>query len=175
MAGDEDRRAFRDAVGDVRPLRSDRVAARPPPPPPVARSRRAAEREVIEAMGRAVPDADVLSGGEPLWYARPGVQERVLRKLRRGQLAVRAELDLHGLTVPMARAALAAFLDRCRAEDLRCVRIVHGKGLRSGSRGPVLRGQVARWLQRRGDVLAYCSARPADGGSGALYVLLARR
>ncbi len=175
MAARDERTLFREVVGPVRPVRCDRVPARPPPPPPVARSRRAAEREVIEAMGRAVPDADVLAGGETLWYARPGIQERVLRKLRRGQLAVRAELDLHGMTVPMAKAALASFIERARAADLRCVRIVHGKGLRSGSRGPVLRAQVGRWLQRRDDVLAFCSARPADGGSGALYVLLARR
>ncbi len=172
---DEESRLFREAVGPVRRLRDDRVPARRSPPPPEARSRRAAEREVIEALGRAVPDADVLSGCEPVWYARSGVQERVLRKLRRGQLAVQAELDLHGMTVPVAREALARFLDRSRAAGLRCVRVIPGKGLRSGSRGPVLRAAVSRWLQRRGDVLAFCSARPADGGSGALYVLLSRR
>lgn len=110
--------------------------------------------------------------GEELEFRQPGVQLAVMRKLRRGQLACQAELDLHGLSLAQARQQLSAFLAQVSARGLRCVRVIHGKGLRSSPRGPVLKPNVARWLQQRQEILAYCSARPVDGGSGALYVLL---
>jgi DNA-nicking Smr family endonuclease len=105
-------------------------------------------------------------------YGRPGLQRRILRRLRRGHYSLAAELDLHGMTVPVARVALQAFLQECRRRDLRCVRIIHGKGRRSSNEGPVLKVKVDRWLRQREDVLAFCSAQPADGGTGAIYVLL---
>jgi DNA-nicking Smr family endonuclease len=97
----------------------------------------------------------------------------VLRKLRRGQYRVQAELDLHGLTVPEAKEELRAFLADALEHHIRCVRVIHGKGLRSGHRGPVLKGVVSNVLRRVGPVLAYVSARHVDGGTGAVYVLLA--
>ena len=106
-------------------------------------------------------------------FARPGVQSAVLKKLRRGQYRVQAELDLHGLTVAEAKSALRGFLARALAQHARCVRVIHGKGLRSGHRGPVLKSTVAAVLRRTGAVLAYSSARQVDGGTGAVYVLLA--
>src|SRR5262249_21417756 len=122
-------------------------------------------------------DADAadpqLASGEELVFAREGIQNGVLRKLRRGQYRVQAEIDLHGLTVPEAKQELRSFLAHALEQHFRCVRIIHGKGLRSGHRGPVLKSAVSGVLKRVGPVLAYVSARQVDGGTGAVYVLLA--
>lgn len=170
---DDERELFREAMAEVAPLASDRRA--PDAPRPEAR---AAQREADEADARAAlesgalddPDADP---AEELTHMRPGLQRRVWRRLRRGQYAVEAELDLHGMTRAQAAVALEQFLRDCRQRRMGCVRIVHGKGRRSDQLGPVLKPAVAGWLRRRAKVLAFCSARPVDGGSGALYVLLA--
>jgi len=169
---DEDTALFRGAVRDARVLPGDRVERRAPPPPPRAEFRRRDERAVVRQLGECEPtDADVETG-EELSYGRPGLRPGVLRRLRRGQYPLQAALDLHGLTVREAHAALADFLRECAGTGARCVRVIHGKGLRSAHRGPVLKGKVNLWLRRRDDVLAFVSARPADGGTGAVYVLL---
>ncbi len=167
-----DAELFRTAMADVRPLRQDKVAESAPPPPPIPRQALADQREVMETLLSDDYDPEALETGEELVYCKPGLQRRVLRKLRRGHYSLAGELDLHGMTVPMAREALRAFLGLCRARDYRCVRIIHGKGRRSSNRGPVLKAKVDHWLRQRDDVLAFCSARPADGGNGAVYVLL---
>jgi DNA-nicking Smr family endonuclease len=113
-----------------------------------------------------------LASGEELVFHQPGVPTSVVRKLRRGHYRVQAEIDLHGLTVPEAKQALREFLAEALFQHIRCVRIIHGKGLRSGHRGPVLKGAVAGVLRRTGAVVAYVSARQVDGGTGAVYVLL---
>ncbi|MGH8503098.1 MAG: Smr/MutS family protein, partial [Gammaproteobacteria bacterium] len=113
--------------------------------------------------------------GDALQYCRPGVRKTVMRKLKKGQYRVGAELDLHGLSARSAQAALTGFIQDARAADTRCVRIIHGKGRRSSNRGPVIKPLAGAWLRRREDVLAFCSARPVDGGTGALYVLLKAR
>ena len=107
-----------------------------------------------------------------LSYRRPGIGEDVVRRLRRGQWVIQRQIDLHGLRVDEAREALGAFLADCLKRDIRCVRVVHGKGLGSKNREPVLKGKVLRWLVQRDEVLAFCQAGPTDGGSGALLVLL---
>jgi DNA-nicking Smr family endonuclease len=113
-----------------------------------------------------------LAGGEEIVFHRAGVQAAVLRKLRRGDYRVQGEIDLHGLTVTQAKQALRDFLAQALMRQWRCVRIIHGKGLRSGHRGPVLKGMVGAMLRKVGPVLAYVSARQVDGGTGAIYVLL---
>ncbi len=120
-------------------------------------------------------DTSELETGDELLFARPGLQNKVLRQLRRGQISVTAQLDLHGMNAPLARKALAAFLNRCQAEDHRCVRIIHGKGLNSEHKQPVLKQKLNIWLRLRDDVLAFCSAPRVDGGTGAAYVLLKRK
>lgn len=170
----DERELFREAMREVRPIESRRRAPDGPRPAP-----RPAQREADEAAARAAlesgeldnPDEDL---GEELSHARPGLQKRVLRRLRRGQYTIEAELDLHGLTRAQAGQALTDFLADARRRGLGCVRIIHGKGRRSSNEGPVLKPAVAGWLRRRAEVLAFCSARPVDGGSGALYVLLGR-
>jgi DNA-nicking Smr family endonuclease len=105
-------------------------------------------------------------------FQRAGVRTQVVRRLRRGLYPVDDALDLHGLSQSEARAQLAEFLARSREGGLRCVRIIHGKGYRSGARGPVLKTAVNLWLRRHADVMAFVSARAIDGGAGAVYVLL---
>jgi DNA-nicking Smr family endonuclease len=115
---------------------------------------------------------EVHLGGDTVSYRRTGIQDSVMRKLRRGHYRVQAELDLHGLSAAQASEALREFLAAASFRKLDCVRIVHGKGLRSGHRGPVLKNLVARILRRTAAVNAFVSARQVDGGTGALYVLL---
>jgi len=113
--------------------------------------------------------------GEELIYLRSGLARQTLKRLRRGHWVIQDELDLHGLTSVEARALLVEFLNACARSGVRCVRIIHGKGLRSRNREPVLRTKVANWLIQREEVLAFCQARQVDGGSGAVVVLLKSR
>jgi DNA-nicking Smr family endonuclease len=169
---DDDAALFRAAVGPVRRVRQDRHVGRGRTPSPHPHQSEAADREVIrDLMSDPFGGTDVQPGDE-LQYARPGLQRTVYRKLRRGLFRINAELDLHGMTTTEARQALALFLADARDARWRCVRVIHGKGLRSSNRGPVLKAHVAHWLSQRGEVLAFCSARPVDGGTGAVYVLL---
>lgn len=165
---------FRRAVTDVIPLPpSDRADLHLPRPQPHARQRRADEAQVMQdALADPWDWEAAVSTGEELFFVRPGVPTAAIRKLRRGGWVIRGELDLHGLTGIEARVALAAFLNRCMIEDRRCVRIIHGKGLGSKNRLPVLKNKVRHWLTQREDVLAFCQARTVDGGGGAVVVLL---
>jgi len=115
--------------------------------------------------------ADIAHDGE-LSYVRQGIQQRVMRRLRRGQYAIQAELDLHGDTVPQARTHLSQFLLQAHQSDWRCVRVIHGKGYGSYKQTPVIKQHVNGWLRQHKEVLAFCPAQPADGGGGAVYVLL---
>jgi len=169
---DDDRRLFARAVGRVNRLRPDRVDPERPRPPPVPKQTLSDRAEVLRELLEADPAASELETGEELVFLRPGLQQRLLTRLRRGHFAVGAELDLHGLNAEQARAALAEFLRACRLQQVRCVRIVHGKGLRSPHGRPVIKQRLHRWLRLRDEVLAFCSARPTDGGTGAVYVLL---
>jgi len=170
---DDDQRAFREAMNGVRPLPSRETAGAPPKPRPVARFARAEEREVLRESLLPPADPALLDTGEELSFRRSGVREDVLRRLRRGQFAMAAEIDLHGLGRHAAHAALREFIAEAVASHYGCVRVIHGKGRGSGQRGPVLKHVVNHWLRRMGDVIAFASARPVDGGTGAAYVLLA--
>lgn len=143
---------------------------------PIARQR---IRDEQEALNESLSDHviwDIGSEtGDELVYLRDGMQSMTLRKLRRGHWVVQGELDLHGHTTVEARTALAAFLHACLRDGIRCVRIVHGKGLRSKNREPVLKTKVGNWLRQREEILAFCQARQSDGGSGAVIALLKTR
>jgi DNA-nicking Smr family endonuclease len=169
---DEDVQVFREAVRDVKRLDHEPQVTDRRRPQPEARFARADRLAVLkESLTTDVVDPSVASG-EELVFQRPGIQDAVVRKLRRGCYRVQAEIDLHGLTVPEAKQELRTFVADAVERQLRCVRIIHGKGLRSGHRGPVLKGAVGVVLRRMGVVLAYVSARQVDGGTGAVYVLL---
>lgn len=176
MTDDSDeKRLFRDAVRDVKRLRNGERLLAKPKPRPHARFARLDEIEVLRESLQLRPGDLLTEAGDELTFRRGGVQDGVLRKLRRGQYRIDAELDLHGLNIAQAKLALRDFLENMVRGDARCVRIIHGKGLRSGHRGPVLKNAVNALLQRTDPVLAFCSARPVDGGTGAIYVLLRQR
>ena len=171
---DEDSSLFRDAVGDVRPVENDRVDEPGRRAKPAVRQAERDDRSVMAALLDELSETDFLETGEHLAWTRPGVQRSVLRKLKGGRYAIQGEMDLHGLTVEEARAELSAFLGAARAERRLCVRVIHGKGRPGGDRAPRLKPAVNGWLQKNRAVLAFCSARNADGGTGAVYVLLRR-
>ncbi|MBN2872107.1 MAG: Smr/MutS family protein [Halothiobacillaceae bacterium] len=168
----EDRALFLDAVGPVDPVEDERVE--PVRPRPSARPRREPGFDQLVDEVAFSDLAEAPEQGEQVQYLRPGVQKTILRKLKRGGYSVSASLDLHGLTVDQTRHEVGAFLRSERGELRRCVRIVHGKGYRSTDAQPVLKSLLNRWLPQRDDVVAFCSAPPHDGGTGALYVLLRR-
>ncbi|HEV2441751.1 MAG TPA: Smr/MutS family protein [Steroidobacteraceae bacterium] len=174
----EDVRLFREAVRDVKPLGpsaqavAEQPSTRPRRPRPAARFTRADRLAVLEESLRDEVIDPELASGEELVFHRAGIQSSVLRKLRRGDYRVQGEIDLHGLTVAEAKQELREFLAQALMRQWRCVRIIHGKGLRSGHRGPVLKSMVGAVLRKVGPVLAYVSARQVDGGTGAVYVLL---
>ena len=171
---DDDVKLFREAVRDARPLgHGPRVPAVRRKPPPRARFARA-DREAVLRESIAPPAADIMPG-DSLEYRREGVPATLLRRLRRGELRVEAEIDLHGMTEKEGVAALRAFLAEAAQRDQHCLRVVHGKGLRSGDRGPVLKQAVFRLLRRLDAVLAFTSAGLRGGGTGATLLLLAVR
>lgn len=169
---DDETELFRLAMLGVRPHRPvPRAAAGRPAPQPIPHQRRQDELDVLREL-LADSEPDEIESGDTLLYRMDGVQDGVLRRLRRGHYRIESELDLHGLNRDRAKLAVVQFLARCRERDLRCVRIVHGKGNGSPNSGPVLKALLGSWLRRRQDVLAYCTARVVDGGTGAIYVLL---
>lgn len=171
---DEDAALFRDAVGPVTRLPQHKIAPSRNRPRPHPHQTLQEQQQVLrDSLYGELHALDVQTGDE-LSFIRPGLQYRLLRKLRRGHFSVGAELDLHGMTVPVAQMELTAFLKNARAQGIRCVRIIHGKGLRSHQGRPVLKGSLDRWLRVRDEVIAFSSARPVDGGTGAVYVLLKR-
>lgn len=168
----KDRELFREAVGAVRPMRDNHLHHPHPPPKPGLLEPHSSLPDLFEEVLRDLPENYELQPGDVLSYARPGTSRQILRRLRRGQFRIDAELDLHGLNLRDARRSLLEFLHEHHRKRLGCVRIIHGKGWRSGNQGPVLKPAVNEWLRQLDEVLAFVSARPADGGTGALYVLL---
>ena len=170
-----------EAFADVTRLPpGNRAASTRTRPAPDARSRMQDEREVLElAKYGAEPAPHSWDIGQELegeqTFVRAGLGSDVLVKLRRAHWVVQAVIDLHGMTQTEAHDALADFLLEARNRGLRCVRVIHGKGLTSPNREPVLKGKVRRWLAQWDDVLAYCEARPHAGGSGAVVALLRGR
>lgn len=171
----EDVGLFQEAIGTVKPVHSSRVLLRRPSPLPVPNKRLARERGVLKEMLNGSYDPSELETGDELLYCQSSMSSPQFRKLRQGCFSVQAELDLHGMTVPRARQALGRFLSQSLVLRYRCVRVIHGKGNGSFNRQPVLKQELKYWLSQRHDVLAFCSARPVDGGTGAVYVLLKRR
>ncbi len=171
---EESARLFLDAVQGAAPLPTpNRASISPPRLKPIPRQRLLDEKQVLrDSLSDPIDILEAGETGEELFFARPGIPRAVLRKLKRGGWVIQAELDLHGHRSAEARLGLVEFLQHCARQDYRCVRIIHGKGLRSRNREPVLKYKLRHWLAQREDVLAYCQARPMDGGSGAVIILL---
>jgi DNA-nicking Smr family endonuclease len=178
MSNDDDKSTFKNAMKGVRRLNNDHhnrieFPVKRPPARPIQRLKD--HQQVIQdMMSDPVDEADIVTGDE-LFFVRTGIQNNVIRKLKRGQYAIEDELDLHGQTSTEAKLSVAEFLLFCTQNGLKVVRIIHGKGRGSFNKQAVLKVKVNHWLQQRDEVLAFCSARQIDGGTGALYVLLKRK
>lgn len=172
---ERERHLFAHSVGAVRPLKgaANRHHSSPPSPAPLPLQR---ERDEAQALRESMSDefdiSTLLDVDDQLSFRRPGMGLDVTRKLRAGSWSIQRQLDLHGLRRDEAREALGQFIRLAQRTGLRCVRIVHGKGLGSPGKHPVLKGRVQSWLVQKKEVLAFVQARPADGGAGALVVLL---
>jgi DNA-nicking Smr family endonuclease len=170
---DEEAKLFREAVKGARPLKSPRLHHAPPAPKPIPQQFIRDEQQALaDSLSDDYIPAHELETGEELLYLRAGHAPDILGKLRRGHWVVQAKIDLHGLVADEARIYVAEFLTDCKKRGIRCVRIIHGKGLGSRNREPVLKNKLRNWLMQRDEVIAYAQARQADGGSGAVIVLL---
>jgi DNA-nicking Smr family endonuclease len=169
-----DAELFRRSIGEVAPLPDvNKVLDHGPRPLPIARQHLADERAALEeSLSDEFSVETLLDTDEALSFARNGIGPDTLRKLRRGHWVIQNQLDLHGMRTDEAREALTLFLRNAFKRGQRCVRIIHGKGLGSVNKEPVLKNKVRNWLVQKEEVIAFCQARAADGGSGALVVLL---
>jgi len=170
----EHRSLFQAAVGKVQRLPEPGVAnLRPSPPPPTPVQRLLDEAAAYtESISDEVDITTLLETDERLSFRRPGVGPDVTYKLRRGTWTIQRQIDLHGLRTDDAREALSAFIREAHKQGIRCVRVVTGKGLGSPGKAPVLKDKVHRWLVQRAEIVAFVQAPPAQGGAGALVVLL---
>lgn len=125
-----------------------------------------------EAISDEFDVSTLLDTDEHLSFRRHGIGADVTRKLRRGDWSIQRQLDLHGLRQDEARDKLGQFIREAHKQGIRCVRVVHGKGLGSPGKTPVLKSRVQTWLVQKNEVLAFVQAKPADGGAGALVVLI---
>jgi DNA-nicking Smr family endonuclease len=173
----DDEALLRAALEGVAPLPdAGKAALRKARPAPLPVQRLRDDEQVLaDSLSDAPPLEAGLETGEELVFLRPGLPAQLLRKLKRGHWSVQDELDLHGARSDEARALFSGFLRESLRRGLRCVRLIHGKGLRSAQGEPVLKRKVGRWLAQRDDVLAFVQARPEDGGGGAVVVLLKSR
>ncbi len=165
---------FKRAAGAVRPIRQPArvpLAAEPPAPIPV-QQQLDDQRVLIESLSDEFDASTLLDVDDAMSFRRPGIGTDVTRKLRKGEWSIQRELDLHGQRREQARETLAAFIREAQQQGLRCVRVVHGKGLGSPGKVPVLKGRVHSWLIQKDEVLAFVQARADEGGAGALVVLL---
>jgi len=167
----EDRDLFRHTIGKVRSIKSDKVLLnekiKPKPYPKFK-----AIQEEYQLFESAASEIEKVGIEDSLSFIAPGLQNNVLKKLRRGYFGLDAEIDLHGLTSSEAKRQLLQFLQTSSEAGYRCVHIVHGKGHRSADNHPVLKNNLNLWLRQHRDVQAFCSASPKDGGTGAVFVLL---
>jgi DNA-nicking Smr family endonuclease len=172
---DDDAALFRAAIGPVKQLPSTATPPQKPRPRPAARMAERDEADARSEFQRGLDEIARLEAGDVLSHRRDGLPARLFQRLKKGQFSIQDELDLHGATATQAETLLRQFLLEAHAHDYGCVRIIHGKGQRDGRELPVLKNLVDRLLRQRADVLAFHSAPPAQGGTGAVLVLLARR
>ncbi|RYZ12534.1 MAG: DNA mismatch repair protein MutS [Comamonadaceae bacterium] len=166
---------FARAIGATQPLR--RVASvplAPEPPAPIPVQHQLDEQRVLrESISDEFDVETLLDVDDAMSFRRPGIGTDITRKLRAGEWTIQRQVDLHGLRSEEAREALGAFIRTAHRQGVRCVRVVHGKGLGSPGKQPVLKTKTQRWLIQKNEVLAFVQAKPAEGGAGALVVLLA--
>ena len=172
---DDDFALFRQEVKDAQPLRQNRAQIETPQKTSVRLMRTASQTPRLQDPFSTLIEAELVGNEETLSYQGEGVQHRLFSKLRTGRIHLEAELDLHGLTLDAARMTLADFIQQCQIQQIRCVRLIHGKGWTSREQKPVLKSHLNQWLRQHPAILAFHSATVEDGGTGALYVLLRRK
>jgi DNA-nicking Smr family endonuclease len=172
---EDDGALFREAVGRVKPLLESPLPPRKPQPRPAARMAERDEKEARSEFQRGLDDLSALAAGDTLSYRRDALPAPVFQRLKRGRFSAQDELDLHGATMAQAESMLRTFIAEAHAHEFGCVRIIHGKGRRDDDGMPILKNLVDRVLRQRADILAFHSAPAAQGGTGAVLVLLARR
>ena len=165
---------FQAAIGKVKPMAPpQRAALAPAPPPPIPKQQQLDDAAALqEAISDEVDVTTLLDTDDNLSFRRPGVGTDVTQKLRKGKWSIQKQIDLHGYRSDEAREALGAFIRESHKQGIRCVRVVHGKGLGSPGKAPVLKDKVHKWLVQKSEVVAFVQAQPAQGGAGALVVLL---
>jgi DNA-nicking Smr family endonuclease len=169
----EDSDLFRHTIGKVRSVISDKVLLRPDnKPKPYPANINSGPQTLAWETRAAAEEIAKVGLEDSLSFIEPGLQNKVLKKLRRGYFGIDAEIDLHGLNSNEAKRQLLQFLHSCIEEGCRCVHIVHGKGYRSADNHPVLKNNLNLWLRQYKGVQAFCSASPENGGNGAVFVLL---
>ena len=177
---EEEKTLFREAMKAISPLKQDKLAKLEKPRKTAnkrlnTRPEETSDHQAIAASQTTLDNIhkeDWLSGEDCIHFARGGIQHRVIQKLKRGKLNIEARLDLHQLTADEALSTIERFMAHCGTKDIRWVCIVHGKGYRSAGGKPILKNLLNQWLRQCRQVLAFHSAQPKDGGTGALYVLL---
>ena len=167
----DDMNLFKDEMSDVTPLKTQNKLLLRKKPSTIKRRAEENSHAIIDQLS----DDFIPECGDFLEFMRPGVQKTLVKQLRNGKLAVEDSLDLHGYTRDLARQTLLQFVANAQLQDFKVVRIVHGKGYNSEDGRPVLKAMVNKWLQNINEVLAFASAQPKDGGSGAVYALIKRR
>jgi DNA-nicking Smr family endonuclease len=169
-----EREWFAQSVGAVQPLvATSRAILQTQPPPPQAIQKQRDELAVLrESLSDEFDVSTLLDVDDQMSYRAKGIGTDITRKLRRGEWSIQGQIDLHGLRSDEAREALSQFIREAMRQDWRCLRVVHGKGLGSPGREPVLKSKVQRWLVQKAEVLAFVQAKPSEGGAGALLVLL---
>ena len=169
---DEDRALFQNAVGTVKAVKSNTAKITKSPPKPNPIKSHEDDRAVIDELLSDYLNPDDFETAEHLFYAGPGVQKSVMRKLKKGHYAIQDVLDLHGHTVAESKIALITFIRQSRRDRTSCVLIIHGKSRHRAEQAPILKPMVNAWLRSHSGVLAFSSAQPSDGGTGAVYALL---
>jgi len=169
-----ERNLFKRAVGKVAPIANQERVWSPPQRPSTRPLQQDLDDEAVmhESMSDEFDISTLLDVDDQLSFRRPGIGTDVTRKLRKGEWSIQGQIDLHGLRSDEARNAMGQFIRDAKRMGWRCVRVVHGKGLGSPGKEPVLKSKVQRWLVQKNEVLAFVQAKPSDGGGGALLVLL---
>ena len=169
-----ERNLFTRAVGKVAPIANQERVWSPPQRPTPRPLQQDLDDEAVmhESMSDEFDISTLLDADDQLSFRRPGIGTDVTRKLRKGEWSIQGQIDLHGLRSDEARNAMGQFIRDAKRMGWRCVRVVHGKGLGSPGKEPVLKSKVQRWLVQKKEVLAFVQAKPSDGGGGALLVLL---
>ena len=159
----------------VNRLKQDKIAPYRPPLDPTPKQRLLDNKRVLEELLEEADETTSFESGDELRFLRDGYSSRLLKKLRRGDYAIQDELDLHGLNAGAAKQETHGFINECARDNVRAIRIVHGKGRNSAGRSPVLKNMVLGWLGKNKYVIAVCSTPANDGGTGAVYVLLDKK